>query len=936
MKWLWGLFWLMTLCGEVAGAEKVVNVVNPVRPRSLWIDKSIKPIMDQYEIVANSGVKATWLIQDEALLDEELMAYIKSMNIRQEYGVLLEITKDLAYRSRVYFEEERPWYDPGVVFLSGYVRDDRRKLIDKVMEDFRLGFGYYPKAVGAWWIDSYSLSYLEDRYGIRVALICADQMTTDNYGIWGQWWGYPYYPAKENILSPGDSKVLIIQWALRDPALAFDGEGWRVSNHSLQANDYKSLGYDTEYFKKLAMVYFDQRNKLGQITVGLETGIESVHFISEYKKQIEWLVTNKIEDLTMTEMSDRYYKVYGGNPERIYIGEWLMTPDYRENNKLGERTDYMDNMVFTDYYDSDTSGFLNRIYRPDNMRRMMVISPDWIALGVLSVLGAIVTLLVGTKYGMAKMWVIVALCWIITWTIGHVRYSVIDGQSVIGVLSDKLRFVGINLSGRWMNLDMTNVVAKSMLKFPHDVGWLTYIVCGGLAVCGGRLMSGLMSKVQVRWLIVVVLVGILAYFNRWIFEYKFEPDYWENYYYTSQWNVPNSHRVISDEGVYRYIGFRLVNGENPFNVDYWVPPLGKYWYGVGAKYLNNPYWISFIVYILSVLAVGMISRSVLTTSLWAMNPLIVEQIGQTMLDLPMTMLFLFHLYFIFEFRKDRSIKLLMMAAIFLGLMAGTKPPYFVPMIGLVDWWWIGSVDRNMVWKKRLGYLLGVIGGYILSYVCYFWEHPNPIPWIRLHEKVIAFQSNNGGSHDVLNIFKTILLNRYHGFWVGGGIIPMTGWSSLLPIGTIVLLKKTVTIWRLINNNRKEKAYLVLVGLGYILMNLSIDFWPRYLVFLVSILVLLIGPKLKHGPILLAIIIFGYMPWLKNTIAPDRSRTETVWLEEIDDQHYREAYRLLSKDSIRAISEDGFLNLNKEGLKWNLVKENNQWRINLVEPYNINE
>jgi hypothetical protein len=75
-------------------------------------------------------------------------------------------------------------------------------------------------------------------------------------------------------------------------------------------------------------------------------------------------------------------------------------------------------------------------------------------------------------------------------------------------------------------------------------------------------------KKLIHWVILVGLILTVSYFNRWIFSFKFEPEYWENYYYTSQWNVPNSKRQISDEGVYRYIGYRLVNGENPFNVDY--------------------------------------------------------------------------------------------------------------------------------------------------------------------------------------------------------------------------------------------------------------------------------------------------------------------------------------------------------------------------------
>ena len=85
-------------------------------------------------------------------------------------------------------------------------------------------------------------------------------------------------------------------------------------------------------------------------------------------------------------------------------------------------------------------------------------------------------------------------------------------------------------------------------------------------------------------LLLGIIIITLAYFSRWIFLYHFDPIYWENTYYESQWNVPNSKRGIGDDGLYRYVGYRLVNnGENPFNINYEVPPLGKYTYGLSAK-----------------------------------------------------------------------------------------------------------------------------------------------------------------------------------------------------------------------------------------------------------------------------------------------------------------------------------------------------------------
>ncbi len=468
------LFWMGM---EVKATEKYATVVNPVRSRELWKDKSLEPLLDQYKAVEGRGLKATWLLQNDVLSDKEVMAEIKKFNNNQELGVFLEISRNLALRSRLYFEENRPWHDPGVIFLSAYNRKERKKLIDVMMKDFKAEFGYWPKSVGAWWIDSYSLSYLEKEYKIKSALIVTDQKTTDHYGVWGQWWGYPYFPDKNNILIPGDSSVLVIQWALRDPVKAYFGEGPKVSNYSLQANDYISQGLDINYFNKLANIYFDERNKLGQITVGLETGIESVAFLQEFERQMAWIKKNGIKDVTMSRFSDIYKKSYGKNPPEIYIENWKLTPEYRENKSIDERTDYKKGWVFGDFYQADKSDFLNRIYKENNLKAKKIIDEEVLIRMVAITIG----LGVGIKF-LKKRWWIALGVWGIWWLGEHFRYSVVEGEKVVGWLVDNLRFVGIGTKGP-INRDFSILIAQSMLKLkiPESV-YGGYFLVGVLIV----------------------------------------------------------------------------------------------------------------------------------------------------------------------------------------------------------------------------------------------------------------------------------------------------------------------------------------------------------------------------------------------------------------------------------------------------------------------
>ena len=450
-------------------------------------------------------------------------------------------------------------------------------------------------------------------------------------------------------------------------------------------------------------------------------------------------------------------------------------------------------------------------------------------------------------------------------------------------------------------------------------------------------------KKSIKWLILIGLILTVSYFNRWIFAFKFEPEYWENYYYTSQWNIPNSERVISDDGLYKYIGYRLVTGENTFNVNYWIPPMGKYWYGVGARYLQNPYLISFLFYLLSILVFGLLSKLIfkkdntrwLAIYLWTINPLVVEQIWQTMLDLPMTLFFLTHIYFLFKFGKEKTTKNLILAAIFLGLTAGTKPAYFIPMIGLIDWWWILTIQKANKVKTLFLYLFFVFGGYVLSYTCYFVVHPNPIPWIRLHEKVIDFQiiNSKGGNHDVLNIFRTIFLGKFKGFWVGGKEMVVKSWSLVLPIGTILLMRNILYFKKTIKQN-PQIIYLSLIGIGYLLMCLKIEFWPRYLVFILPVLILLIVNYFATKPLVLILFLISYLPWLNYNFFPNPKDVVEEWNQNINNKHYRDAYRLLDNNSQQNIEENDWLKRWESNSDDNLFKEpvleNNRWRINLKD------
>ncbi len=344
-----------------ASSNAFVSIVNPVRGGDFWSLKNQKPedsFIGESEILKQSSVQATWLIRFDAFNNKEIMTQLDKL-FSDEKGLFLEITPSWTQESGVTYHQSENWHNAGTAFLSGYEREEREKLIDTAFNKFKLKFNTFPKSVGAWWIDSYSLNYMQTKYKVTSALIVADQYTTDNYQIWGQYWSSPYYPAKNNILHPAQSlenklPIVITQWAARDPVNGY-GNGVLESTYSVQANDYLDYhNLDTNYFEKLIDIYTKQKfNKFGQVVVGLENSYEWNKYATEYENQIKRLSEKRkkreIELISLSDFSNWYRQNFPDlSPSQIIIADdplgkdkkvvWFMNPFYRSGwfyNEVG-------------------------------------------------------------------------------------------------------------------------------------------------------------------------------------------------------------------------------------------------------------------------------------------------------------------------------------------------------------------------------------------------------------------------------------------------------------------------------------------------------------------------------------------------------------------------------------------------------------------------
>jgi hypothetical protein len=144
---------------------------------------------------------------------------------------------------------------------------------------------------------------------------------------------------------------------------------------------------------------------------------------------------------------------------------------------------------------------------------------------------------------------------------------------------------------------------------------------------------------------------------------------------------------------------------------------------------------------------------------------------------------------------------------------------------------------------------------------------------------------------------------------------------------ILYFKKTI-------KQNPQIVYLSLMGIGYLLMCLKIEFWPRYLVFILPVLILLIVNYFATKPLVLILFLISYLPWLNYNFFPNPKDVVEEWNQNINNKHYRDAYRLLDNNSQQNIEENDWLKRWESNSDDNLFKEpvleNNRWRINLKD------
>jgi len=287
------LLYLFVFAGSIQATSNSVVIVNQVRGTECCDKGDISLLKMQLDTTTGLGMPATYALRYDALVNPEItklmQVYYKNYQGLINPGAFLEITPALAKSAGVlYTAHERDWYKTAHVYNPGYSTDDRMAIIDTYMTAYHKVFSEYPAMTVGWFMDTYSLNYLHQKYGVLVHELTREQWGTDSYTLSGGPTHYPYVSSDKWSFLPGSGGITIIRQTITDPTYNY---GDSSSSYTSQPNDY-GRNKDFSYFSTLISTTLSQPGgQSGFAIIGLENSMD-IKYQEEYVLQLEHLKDN--------------------------------------------------------------------------------------------------------------------------------------------------------------------------------------------------------------------------------------------------------------------------------------------------------------------------------------------------------------------------------------------------------------------------------------------------------------------------------------------------------------------------------------------------------------------------------------------------------------------------------------------------------------------
>lgn len=316
-------------------SKKVVNIINFVRAEDPRVEQSILygTFKNQVELCKKYPMPYTFLMQYDAFVRPEYVKLLtEEKDPNMEIGVWVELAKEQVEKVGIKWDGREgfkwDWHvHPGM--LMGYSIPERKLLIDELMNRFREVFGYYPKSVGSWLLDSWSIAYMAETYNIDSFIICKEQFGTDGYTLWGGYYNQAYYPSKKNMFVPAQTEseqinTPVIRMLGPDPIYQYDcglDENYEHSHWQrvMTIEPVWECGQDPDWVDWYLHSTFEEESlNMAYTQTGQENPFTWECFgkglIMQMKKLYDGYINGKFEVLTMGE-TGRWFK-----------GAFAMTP----------------------------------------------------------------------------------------------------------------------------------------------------------------------------------------------------------------------------------------------------------------------------------------------------------------------------------------------------------------------------------------------------------------------------------------------------------------------------------------------------------------------------------------------------------------------------------------------------------------------------------
>ena len=201
-------------------------------------DESLDIFLFQQATAHKYGLKTTIQITYASLFSNELIEIVKEHH--EKYGD--EIGLSLLGLPCPEFKKKYKTEDFCIWMFS---EAEKREIIDDVFSMFYEKFGFYPESTGSYFLDSFTINYIKEKYpSVKCAIAtCFEEGPKAYHTCNNSWYTFmdggpwnPWIPSKINSHCPAvdesdDSGIVAIPHLSRDLLACFDGNGSNFGTH---------------------------------------------------------------------------------------------------------------------------------------------------------------------------------------------------------------------------------------------------------------------------------------------------------------------------------------------------------------------------------------------------------------------------------------------------------------------------------------------------------------------------------------------------------------------------------------------------------------------------------------------------------------------------------------------------------------------------------